>query len=68
LDEAGVMAKRYGFSVALPRFFELDMAGIRGHGSVKIGVGTGGMGGATSLSMRKQTLDMALGVEFGPGR
>jgi hypothetical protein len=68
LDEAGVMAKRYGFSVALSRLSEQEMAGIRGHGSMEIGAGTGGIGAATPLFLIKQAMDLALSIEFGPSR
>jgi hypothetical protein len=68
LDEAGVVTKRYGFSVALPRLSEREVAGIRGHGALEIGVGTVGIDAATPLSGRKQPLGMALGVEYEAGR
>jgi hypothetical protein len=68
LDEAGVMAKRYGFSVALSRLSEQEMAGIRGHGSMEIGAGTGGIGAATPLFLIKQAMDLALSIESGPSR
>ena len=68
MDEAGVLTKRYGFSVAFPRLSEQEMAGNRGHGPVEIGVGTGGINAATPPPLIMQALGMAFSISSGPSR